>query len=131
MNQTNHPSYTFDGRCTHCGDKCTTSGCMRCTSIRTFCSCGALLFCGCGNSYKHEHCPNVIQTSFMTITSKYEIIPNLAAQKFEDPYEFYYGMKTPSTSAPPATHFPLQLVMPDFDQQRLSWPQQSTPVYSF
>lgn len=46
--------------CSCCGSRdLTTAGCIRCTSVRTFCSCGVLLMCGCGKTNEHRRCPNV------------------------------------------------------------------------
>jgi len=47
--------------CPCCGEYNTTSGgCLKCTWQRTFCMCGALLACGCGRTFEHVRCPNVI-----------------------------------------------------------------------
>lgn len=125
MNRDNHPTYYFDGRCTHCGDMCNTFGCARCKQVQTFCTCGALLLCGCGRSFTHENCPNIIQTSFMRLTATYEIIPN-TIQPIGDGVTRSY-LTIPSTTAPSPVHFQRSLVMPDFDQQRLTWPPSHHP----
>lgn len=50
------PTWIGWDRCGCCGDDLGTSGCLRCTASRTFCSCGALIACGCGRQLAHD-CP--------------------------------------------------------------------------
>lgn len=52
---------TPDGTCTCCGSKdVATGGCIHCVSSRTFCSCGALLRCGCGRTWPQHRCPSLL-----------------------------------------------------------------------
>ncbi len=56
---TSFPAVIVGDRCDCCGGSVTTTGCLRCTSSRQFCTCGVLVSCGCGRSSPHR-CPNVV-----------------------------------------------------------------------
>jgi hypothetical protein len=63
-----------DGTCMHCSNWVTSSGCSTCNSSRTFCSCGDLLRCGCGLTFKHAQCPNIFEIA--TIVHDTSILPS-------------------------------------------------------
>jgi hypothetical protein len=54
----------WDMRCMCCHERLASSaGCLRCTSSRTYCGCGALLVCGCGKRTENHECPRVLSAS--------------------------------------------------------------------
>lgn len=62
---------TLDGRCSCCGSSAVTSGgCIACNSVRTSCTCGALLICGCGRSQGAHVCPDVLPVSAVWIPDR-------------------------------------------------------------
>lgn len=69
MNLGINPQVLCDGRCAHCYTACGTGGCITCSSSQTFCTCGALVRCGCGLAFDHpaEKCSNIVMPRVITI----------------------------------------------------------------
>jgi hypothetical protein len=59
-----------------------TFGCPSCDSVKTFCSCGALLRCGCGRDHSNHNCSGAMVFSPGIVVNPVQVPTGILPEDF-------------------------------------------------